>query len=210
MATNKLHYIHHFEQASTPGLPTLLLLHGTGGDEQDLLSLGRMLAPGAALLSPRGNVLEQGMPRFFRRIAEGVFDIEDLHKRTGELKTFIEEASAEYEIDPKKIVAVGFSNGANIAASLLLSYPDVLAGGALLHPRVPFQPEEKIDLKSKPIFIGAGRTDMLAPERETIALQKILKDARADVTVAWQNGGHSIGIEEVRAAQNWMRQRHFA
>ena len=203
-------YIHQFEPSTSPGLPTLLLLHGTGGDENDLLGLGRMLAPGAALLSPRGNVLEHGMPRFFRRIAEGVFDIEDLHRRTAELKAFIEEASETYKIDPTKIVAVGFSNGANIAGSLLLSYPEVLAGAVLSHPMVPFKPEGKVDLNGKPIFIGAGRTDPIAPENETLALQKIIEGAGAEVTLAWQNGGHGIGLEEVRAAQTWMRQHHFA
>ena len=161
-------FIHRFLPAGPGGGTTLLLLHGTGGDEGDLLPLGRALLPGAALLSPRGRVLERGMPRFFRRLAEGVFDQEDLARRTDELAAFLEGAATRYGFDPGRVVAVGFSNGANIAASLLLRHPGRLRGAVLLSPMVPFEPEPAPDLGGTPVFIGAGKAGPVT--RRIIAL----------------------------------------
>lgn len=188
---------------------TLLLLHGTGGDEHDLLDLGRMLDPGAALLSPRGKVLEHGMPRFFRRLAEGVFDIDDLKQRTYELADFITAAGKTYGFDAHRVIAVGFSNGANIAGSLLLLRPGLLAGAALLHPMVPFVPQVIPDLAGTPVFVGAGRADPIAPPPETERLVALLESTHAQLTLQWLPGGHSLSHEEVRAVREWLRQQSF-
>ncbi len=185
---------------------TLLLLHGTGGDEEDLIPLGRALLPGAGLLSPRGKVLERGAPRFFRRLAEGVFDQEDLARRTEELAHFIEAATKTYELDPEGIVAVGFSNGANIAASLLLRRPGLLRGAVLLSPIVPFEPDVPPDLTGTSVFIGAGRTDSIAPPAQADHLGEMLRRAGAAVMIHWEPGGHSLTDGEVAAARQWLWQ----
>ena len=183
---------------------TLLLLHGTGGDEDDLVSLGRALLPGGGLLSPRGNVLEHGASRFFRRVREGVFDQEDLARRTDELAEFIAGASKTYEFDVDRVVAVGFSNGANIAASLLLRRPGFLRAAVLLSPMVPFRPKTAVELTGTSVFIGAGRADGIAPPAETEELATLLRTARADVTMHWTPNGHSITANEVEAARQWL------
>ena len=190
------------------GGTTLLLLHGTGGDENDLLPLGRSLLPGAAMLSPRGKVLERGAPRFFRRLAEGVFDQEDLALRTEELARFIEAASATYALERDGLVAVGFSNGANIAGSLLLRRPGLLRGAVLLSPMVPYEPSALPDLAGTAAFIGAGRNDPIAPKEQVERLASMLRDAGAEVTVHWQNAGHTVTKDEVDAAQRWIA-RHI-
>jgi predicted esterase len=198
-------FIHRFVPATQEGSrPTLLLLHGTGGDENDLLSLGRAHDPGAALLSPRGKVLESGMPRFFRRLAMGVFDQEDLAARTDELARFVRDAAAHYGVAADQIVAAGFSNGANIAASLLLRHPGVLRGAILLSPMVPFEPSSPVDLKGTPVFIGAGRTDAMVPAENTERLAALLGESGAAVTVHWEHGGHAITPAEVGAARAWL------
>lgn len=207
MAEESLGFVHRFVPAETPDAPTLLLLHGTGGDENDLLPVGRMLDERAALLSPRGKVLEYGMPRFFRRLAEGVFDHEDLVNRTHELAEFVERAIDEYGIDRRRLFAVGFSNGANIAASLLLTYPQLLAGAILLRAMVPFEPERTPDLSGTPVYLAAGRSDQMVPPENTERLAQLLREAGADVTLDWQPGGHGIGPEEVQAARNWFEDR---
>ena len=184
---------------------TLLLLHGTGGDENDLLSLGQMLNPKANLLSPRGPVQENGMPRFFRRLAEGVFDIPDLMQRSRELKEFISAAAAVYGFDAEKVTAVGFSNGANIAGALLLLYPGVLKSAVLLHPMVPLTPDELPNLIGTRIFIGAGRQDPLVSTAETNRLSSLLTQAGAEVTLFWSNGGHDLSREEIQAAALWLQ-----
>ena len=204
MTEESLGFVHRFVPAETPDAPTLLLLHGTGGDENDLLPVGRMLDERAALLSPRGKVLEYGMPRFFRRLAEGVFDHEDLVDRTHELAGFVERAVDEYGIDRRRLFAVGFSNGANIAASLLLTYPRLLAGAILLRAMVPFEPERMPDLSGTPVYLAAGRSDQMVPPENTERLAQLLQEAGADVTLDWQPGGHGIGPEEVQAARNWL------
>src|ERR671920_164138 len=198
-------FVHRFDPAEEPGAPTLLLLHGTGGDENDLLPLGRMLDERAALLSPRGKVLENGMPRFFRRLSMGVFDEEDLVNRTHELASFVEEAASEYGLDPKRLFAVGFSNGANIAASLLLLHPDLLAGAVLLRAMAPFEPEMSPDLSGTPVYLAAGRSDQMVPPESTEHLAELLKAAGAEVTLDWQPGGHGIGRTEIEAARSWLK-----
>jgi predicted esterase len=204
-----LGFVHRFVPAETPEAPTLLLLHGTGGNENDLLPVGGMLDERAALLSPRGKVLEHGMPRFFRRLAEGVFDHEDLMRRTHELAGFVERSVDEYDIDQRRLFAVGFSNGANIAASLLLTYPRLLAGAVLLRAMVPFEPDSAPDLSGIPVYLAAGRSDQMVPPENTERLAQVLREAGADVTLDWQPGGHGIGPDEIQAAQNWFAKRIF-
>ena len=206
-----LGFIHRYVPPSASGEPsgstTLLLLHGTGGNESDLLPLGRALLPGAGMLSPRGKVLEHGAPRFFRRLAEGVFDQEDLARRTTELGDFVDAATRAYDLRPDGMVAVGFSNGANIAASLMLRRPGVLRGAVLLSPMVPFEPEPLPDLSGTSVFIGAGRSDPLVPMHQTERLAELLRRSGADVTVHWDEGGHGVTKGEVDAAARWIAQR---
>ncbi len=195
-------FIHRFFPGESGA--TLLLLHGTGGDENDLVPLGRELAPGAAILSPRGKVSEYGAARFFRRLAEGVFDHEDLVFRTHELAGFIEAASAEYDFDLSKLLAVGYSNGANIAASLVLLHPGLLRAAVLFRAMVPFEPEEVPDLSGMPILLAAGRMDRMIPPENTERLAEILREAGADVDLRWRNTGHPLTYEEVAEAKGWL------
>jgi predicted esterase len=197
-----LSFIHRFVPGSGPA--TLLLLHGTGANEDQLVGLGRELASDANLLSPRGKVLENGMPRFFRRLALGVFDVEDLIARTHELADFVAEAADAYGLDRGQIHALGYSNGANIAASMLLLRPDVLRGAALLKPMIPFQPDEEPHLVGKPVFIAAGRRDELVPADDTEKLVALLERTGADVTAHWSDAGHQLTDDEIHAAQAWL------
>jgi predicted esterase len=200
-----LGFVHRFVPATkAEEQRTLLLLHGTGGNEDDLLPLGRHLLPGAALLSPRGKVLERGMPRFFRRLAEGIFDLEDLHLRTRELSRFVQDTAEAYRFNPCQVIAAGYSNGANIAASLLLQEPGTLAGAVLFHPMVPFIPEALPDLTGTPVFIGAGRADPMVPQGNTEELAELLRRAGATVSLHWQAGGHQLSEQEVQAARDWL------
>ncbi len=200
----KAGFVHRFVPAEEPAAPTLLLLHGTGGDENDLLPLGRMLDEHAALLSPRGKVLENGMPRFFRRLSMGVFDEEDLVNRTHELAGFAQRAVSEYDLDPRRLFAVGFSNGANIAASLLLLHPGLLAGAVLLRAMTPFEVKTFPDLSGTPVYLAAGRSDQMIPPESTEHLAELLRGAGAEVTLDWQPGGHGIGRAEIEAARDWL------
>ena len=190
--------------AELAGGTTLLLLHGTGGDEEDLIPVGRELLPGAGILSPRGKVLERGAPRFFRRIAEGVFDQDDLAKRTEELADFIEAAVKTYQLERDGVVAVGFSNGANIAASLLFRHPGLLRGAVLFSPMVPFEPVPPPRLDGTSIFIGAGRADPIAPAAQANRLATLFRESGADVTVHWEPGGHALTRAELAAAHEWI------
>jgi predicted esterase len=180
------------------------MLHGTGGDEHDLIQLGQMLDPTAALLSPRGNVLEHGAPRFFRRLAEGVFDLEDLRRRTHELADFVEGAVRQYGLEGRRIVAVGFSNGANIAASLLLLRPRVLHGAVLFRAMVPFEPEKVPFLGGLPILLSEGRFDPLVGRKMAERLAKIFKTAGAEVTLIEQESGHELTRADVDDATKWL------
>ncbi|RRJ62565.1 alpha/beta hydrolase [Paenibacillus oralis] len=186
--------------------PPLLLLHGTGGTETDLLPLAEIISPASPVLGVRGNVLENGMPRFFRRLAAGVFDEEDLVLRTRELNDFLDEAAEQYGFDRRALVAVGYSNGANIAASLLFHYPQALRGAILHHPMVPRRSLELPDMSGLPVFIGAGRHDAMSPVRETEELERLLSGAGADVHVHWEPYGHQLTPTEVDAAAAWFRQ----
>jgi phospholipase/carboxylesterase len=199
-----LGFVHRFEAGARDDGPTLLLLHGTGGDEHDLVPLGRALAPDAALLSPRGQVLENGMPRFFRRLAEGVFDIPDLVRRTEDLATFVGRATAHYGLHPRRVVAVGFSNGANVAASVLLMRPGVLRAAALFRAMVPLDPDVRPDLHGTSVFLAAGRADPIVPAGNTERLADILAAAGADVTLRWNPGGHGLTPGDVSQAKGWL------
>ncbi|MCM3744759.1 alpha/beta hydrolase [Sporosarcina luteola] len=196
---------HIFKQGTDPSKPTLLLLHGTGGTEEDLLPLAGLIDSEASVLSVRGNVLENGMPRFFRRLAEGVFDEEDLIFRTKELHSFLDEAAEEHGFDRSTIVAVGYSNGANIAASLLFHYADSLKGAILHHPMVPRRGIQLPDMADLPVFIAAGKNDPICPAQETIDLQELLAGAGASTEVHWEMNGHSLTRTEVDAAAEWYR-----
>src|SRR3989441_8136492 len=186
---NALVFAHRYQPGAPGSHVTLLLLHGTGGDESDLLPLGRAVAPQAALLSPRGKVLERGMPRFFRRLAEGVFDIEDLTRRTHELADFVEAAAGTYGFDAAQVVALGYSNGANIAASMLLLRPHVLAAAALLRPMLPLVPQTLPDLHRTDGLIAAAPSHSLRPASSTRLLADLLQRSGAEVTVEWLRGG---------------------
>jgi phospholipase/carboxylesterase len=183
---------------------TLLLLHGTGGGEDDLIPLGRELAPRAAMLSPRGKVSEYGAARFFRRLAEGVFDHEDLVRRTHELADFVEAASQQYGFNPSKVVAAGYSNGANIAASLMLLHPGLLRAAVLFRAMVPFEPEESPDLSGMPVSLAAGRRDQMIPPQNAERLAEILTEAGADLDLRWRDTGHALTYEEVAEAKDWL------
>ncbi|UNK19323.1 alpha/beta hydrolase [Paenibacillus sp. N3/727] len=198
---------HIYRQGTSAEAPTLLLLHGTGGNEQDLLPLGEIISPTSNLLGVRGNVLENGMPRFFRRLSEGVFDVEDLIQRTEDLKTFIDDAAVQYGFDRSRVVAVGYSNGANIAASLLFHYVDTLQGAVLHHPMVPLRDKELPDMTGVPVFIAAGQRDMMCPPQETEDLASLLNGAGADTLVHWEHGGHQLSRTEVVAAAAWFKEK---
>jgi phospholipase/carboxylesterase len=200
--TNTLSFIHHFEPETVPGRPPILLLHGTGGDETDLLPLGRAIAPGSALLSPRGKVMEGPMPRFFRRLAEGVFDEEDVRRRAHELADFIAGARQAYGLAAP--VAVGLSNGANIAAATLLLRPEALAGAVLLRAMVPLQDPPRVDLSGKPVLILSGLTDPIVPTENAARLAAMLKDARADVLHRTLLAGHGLSQSDVSIATEWL------
>src|SRR5438034_7383429 len=183
---------------------TLLLLHGTGGNEHDLMRLGRELDPNAALLSPRGKVLEHGMPRFFRRLAEGVFDIQDLKTRTNELADFVAAAVRHYKLAADHIVGVGYSNGANIAASMLLLRPEIMHGAILFRAMVPLNPDTLPDLSSVRVWIGAGDQDPIVPASETERLAELLRRAGADVTIRFAKAGHGHTNDDLKAASHWL------
>jgi predicted esterase len=195
-------FIHEFIPGTSDR--TLLLLHGTGGNERDLVPLGRELDPNAALLSPRGKVLESGMPRFFRRLAEGVFDLEDLKHRTSELADFVTAAAQHYGFASDNVIAVGYSNGANIATSMLLLRPQVLSAAILFRAMVPLIPDKLPDLSSVHIWIGAGDQDPIVPASETKRLAELLRRTGADVTVRFAKAGHGLTTDDLQAARHWL------
>jgi phospholipase/carboxylesterase len=195
-------FIHDFVPGSSSR--TLLLLHGTGGNERDLIPLGRELDPNATLLSPRGKVLENGMPRFFRRLAEGVFDLEDLKYRTNELADFVTAAAQHYGFSTDQLVAVGYSNGANIAASMLLLRPEIMRAAILFRAMVPLIPDKLPDLSSVRVWIGAGDQDPIVPASETKRLVELFRRAGADVTIRFANAGHGLTNDDLDAARQWL------
>lgn len=196
--------MHHlFQKGSNPNKPTLLLLHGTGGTEQDLLPLAERIDNEANVLSVRGNVEENGMPRFFRRLAEGVFDEEDLIFRTKELHEFLDQAAEEHQFDRNNILAIGYSNGANIAASLLFHYQDTLQGAILHHPMIPRREVNLPDLTGKHVLITAGTNDPICSSDEYKELYSLLEKANASVSIQWFNKGHQLSLGEVETAEKW-------
>ncbi|AQX54558.1 alpha/beta hydrolase [Priestia flexa] len=199
---------HIFKQGINSKKPVLLMLHGTGGTEEDLLPIAETIDPEASVLSVRGSVLEQGMPRFFKRLREGVFDIEDLAVRTKELNNFLDEAAEEYAFDRKNIIAIGYSNGANIAGSLLFHYEQSLKGAVLFHPMVPRRDIKVPNAQGIPIFIGAGVNDPICPADETKELTTLLQGAGATVDVHWESFGHQLTRTEVEAAKAWYRRTY--
>lgn len=197
--------LHIFQKGTDPSKPALVLLHGTGGTEHDLLPIARIISPESSVLSVRGNVLENGMPRFFRRLSEGVFDEEDLVFRTSELHEFLNEAASKYGLDRSNFIAVGYSNGANIAGSLLFHHKDSLRGAILHHPMVPRRGIILPDLSGTPVFIGAGTNDPICAPQETEELQSLLTQAGARVAVHWEQFGHQLTHSEVHAAASWLQ-----
>jgi predicted esterase len=193
--------------AEKPNSPTLLLLHGTGGDERDLLGLGRELWPGAALLGVRGKGLENGMPRFFRRFREGVFDVDDLMRRTNELAEFIDTAAEHYGFSKRHFIAVGYSNGANIAASLIFLHPHYLAAGVLFRAQVPFTPDLVRNFSELSVFLAGGMRDPIVARDQTEQLAAILESGGADVSMFWHRGGHELGEDDIDAARTWLRDK---
>lgn len=199
-------FTHRFIPApQPPAARTLLLLHGTGGNENDMIPLGRDLNPAAALLSPRGNVLENGMPRFFRRLAEGIFDQEDVIRRAHELADFIGAAAARYEFDPERVIAIGYSNGANIAAAVLLLRPEVFAGAVLFRSMVPLAPASLPNLAHVRVLISSGKQDPIVPVENAERLTAMLQAAGADVTLRFESAGHALSFGDIEAAKEWLR-----
>lgn len=197
--------IHIYKEKNRKG-PTLLLLHGTGGDEKDLLPLADIIDPRANILSVRGQVLENGSNRFFKRLAMGVFDLEDLVFRTKRLKEFVDWAADHYDFDRHQVIAVGYSNGANIAGSILFHYKDALKKAMLFHPMVPIR-KELPDLTGVGVFISAGENDSICPAEESQELYDLLSLANAKVILSWQPGGHRLSMEEIVEAKAWYEKK---
>jgi phospholipase/carboxylesterase len=203
MTREALSYIHRFEEGAAANVPPLLLLHGTGGDENDLIPLARMVAPDAPLLSPRGKVLENGMPRFFRRLAEGVFDEKDVRRRAQESADFVEEARGQYSISSP--IALGYSNGANIAAAILLVRPEALGGAILLRAMVPLSQSPALDLKGKPVLVASGISDPIIPPENAARLATLLRRRGAVVEHRTLPTGHELSQADVTIARTWLQ-----
>ncbi len=197
--------IHRFEPANVRGAPHLLLLHGAGGDENSLVPLGKAIAPGASLLTPRGPVVEEGMARFFGRRRDGTPDMDDLVLRTQELANFVEQASAEYKIPRGQLVIVGYSNGGAIAASLFLHSPQLLAGAVLMRSMLPATPSMQIDLGRRPVLLLSGTTDPIVATDEATELADIFRNANSEVTLHWETAGQPLTQGDVLMAFDWMR-----
>jgi predicted esterase len=201
-------FIHRFVPAEgTASGDTLVVLHGTGGDENDLIGIGQAIAPGAAIVSPRGNVLENGAPRFFKRLAEGVFDPKEVRSRAEELARFIRAAVVTYRLDSTRVFALGYSNGANIASTVMLVEPGVLQGAVLFRPMLVYEPSERNDLTGSAVFISAGRMDPIVPVPSLERLVELFESAHAEVTLKWQLAAHSLVPSEVREAAEWFALR---
>lgn len=199
-------FVHRFIPGALASAPTILTLHGTGGDENDLVPLARMVDGDSAILSVRGRISEGGKARFFRRISEGVFDLDDLHAQTLALGRFVDAAAQQYRFNRARTVALGYSNGANIAASLMLSVPNALAGAILLRPMLPFEPASPPPLKNIPVLVSAGRNDPLVPTPLTEKLAAVLQEQGARVTILWQDTRHALSPSELEQATAWWRQ----
>jgi phospholipase/carboxylesterase len=200
-------FIHRFEKGRPEEAP-LLLLHGTGGDESDLIPMARMIAPTAPLLSPRGKVLENGMPRFFRRLAEGVFDEDDVRRRTNELADFVTNARATYGIASP--IALGYSNGANIAAALLLLRPSELAGAILLRAMPPLAHPQPVNLDGVPILIVSGARDPIIQPQSAAKLASLLERYGAAVEHPVLPARHELSQSDITLAQGWWHKHALA
>ena len=202
---SELDFTHRFVPSTQgPTQRVLLLLHGTGGNEDDLIPLGHNLDPNAALLSPRGKILENGMPRFFRRLAEGVFDEEDVIRRAHQLADFVGEAARFYNFDPKRLIAVGYSNGANIAAAILLLRPEVLSFAILLRAMVPLVPKPLPDLTDARILISSGEYDPIVAAENVQQLARMLEKTGANVTLHTEPAGHALTRGDISVAKDWL------
>ncbi|WP_199431425.1 alpha/beta hydrolase [Qaidamihabitans albus] len=184
--------------------PVLLLLHGTGGGPDDLLGLGKELSPASPMLAPAGPVSEGGAARWFRRLAEGVFDVEDVVYRAGQLAEFLVEARERYDLAGRRTVAVGFSNGANIAAAVLLLRPDVLTEAALFAAMLPVPDPPVHDLSGTRVFLSNGKRDPMAPLDSTERLIALLRERSAEVSTHRHDGGHQISVDGFEAARTWL------
>lgn len=202
-----LGFVHRFRPATSGARDTLLVLHGTGGNEDDLIGIAQTVAPGAAVISPRGNVLEAGAPRFFRRLSEGVFDPAEVRSRGEELAKFVRAAVSSYDLDPERVFALGYSNGANIASTVMLLDPEVLRAAILLRPMLVFEPKEKVDLSGNAALISAGRVDPIVPPESVEKLVGLLEERGAEVTLKWQLGGHNLVPSEIKESADWLALR---
>jgi predicted esterase len=203
--TDDIGFIHRFIPADDKvSAETLVVLHGTGGDENDLIGIGQVIAPGAAILSPRGNVLENGAPRFFKRLAEGVFDPKEVRSRAEELASFIRAAISKYGLNPERIFAMGYSNGANVASTVMLIDPELLRGAILFRPMFVIEAVGHSDLSGKGVFISAGRMDPIVPTKSVVRLVGLFEASHAEVALKWQQAGHNLLPSEVREAADWL------
>lgn len=203
--TDDIGFIHRFLPAEDKtSAETLVVLHGTGGDETDLIGIGQAVAPGAAILSPRGNVLENGAPRFFKRLAEGVFDPKEVRSRGEELARFIRTAISKYGLNPDRIFALGYSNGANIASTVMFIEPGLFRGAIMFRPMMVFEPKERPDLGAAGVFISAGRMDPIVPTKSVERLVELLEASHAEVALKWQLAGHNLLPSEVHEAADWL------
>jgi predicted esterase len=203
--SENLGFIHRFVAGQRP--LTLLLLHGTGGTEEDLLGVGDAIAPGANLLSPRGKSLDEGMPRFFRRFTEGQFDEQDIIFRARELADFIAAAANHYKFDSDQLIALGYSNGANIAAAVMLLHPQTLGGGMLLRAMVPLEPKSPPDLSGKSVLMCEAQNDPIVPVENAQRLAGFFRAAGADVSLKWMTSGHGLSQDDFQACADWISQR---
>lgn len=202
--TNDLGFIHRFLPAEDSATgDTLLVLHGTGGNENDLIGIGQAIAPGAAILSPRGNVLENGAPRFFRRLAEGIFDPKEVRSRAEELARFIRAAVITYRLEPGRVFAFGYSNGANVASTVMFVEPGILQGAILFRPMLVYEPTQRRDLGGSAVLLSAGRMDPVVPTASVERLAELFESAHAEVTLKWQLAGHNLVPSEVHEAADW-------
>lgn len=197
-------FVHKFIPATSDETRTLLLLHGTGGDENDLIPLGQTLLRGAGILSVRGRVLEGGMPRFFRRFAEGLFDLDNLREEAAALNEFLPQAAAQYGFDPSKLVGIGFSNGANMAHSLMGLYPTSLAEAVLIRAMTTMPELEYSGLDGKRVFISSGKSDPILPVADAENLADQLRKGGADVTHLWLDAGHNLTRGELGEISAWL------
>jgi phospholipase/carboxylesterase len=203
--TDDIGFIHRFLPAEDKtSAETLIVLHGTGGNEDDLIGIGQTIAPGAAILSPRGKVLENGAPRFFKRLAEGVFDPKEVRSRAEELAGFIRAAISRYALNPERVFAMGYSNGANIASTVMFIDPELLRGAILFRPMLVLETDGRSDLTGRGVFISAGQMDPIVPVKSVVRLVELFEASHADITLKWHQAGHNLLPSEVREAANWL------